>query len=72
MKKKTIEKISSKIGEEEANIIFKIKSNMIKVDYNFGGKDTKCILCGSLEPAKLLFQCRGTKDILSQKCIKIS
>ena len=47
------------VSWEAARTIFEIRSNMVKIDSNFGKHDSQCCICGQEETTSHLFECEG-------------
>ena len=77
-KKKAGYTINSKFGprvylteqyKENARTIFEIRSQMLKIKGNFGGKGN-CALCGSVEDTEHIFICPGSEGKLNKSMYK--
>jgi len=46
---------------ESARTMFEVRTNMVKLDCNFGHRESKCCICGDKESTEHIFECVGSR-----------
>jgi len=47
---------------ENARTVFEVRTNMLKLNSNYGQRDEECYICEERETTKHIFECKGSSD----------
>ena len=45
---------------ENSRTVFEVRTNMLKLNSNYGQRDEKCYICGKQETTRHIFECKGS------------